>query len=484
MLSMYARSAMPYESRIAAFVEHEKRLTWVSLFLSAFKDAQVFLVGGTVRDALRGEAPNDIDVVVRGVQSEALEKWLLQQGAAEFVGRFGTFKFIPHGCGGLEPIDIALPRTEHLGEGAHGSGRRDMEVKFNHTLAIEEDLGRRDFTVNAIAYDIGRGRIIDPFLGIKDLEARLINAVLTPSERFYEDATRILRGLRLASQLQFGIEAETWRAMKAHIHLINKTTSTEEGRHVYAVAREAVGKEFLLGLMRHPVNTLRLWAESGALSIFLPQLAPLETEHLANYSLLRETEQLLHLLHKSTILNTVGLKRISPTAIVAGLLAHLGDNGLPAKEVCVKWHFHQFPKDHIACVSCEGVYWLLAHLHLFEEHDPASLRPSQFEKLFVTHRGSELLALMQAYYASLSAHHIARERVIVAKRIRQKMLDLYCATSQGHTLPRLLSGEDLKALGAQEGPKFRELFDELRDQQLIGAITTKDAAIEFAKQHL
>ena len=92
--------------------------------------------------------------------------------------------------------------------------------------------------------------------------------------------------------------------------------------------------------------------------------------------------------------------------------------------------------------------------------------------------------LMQAYYASLSAHHIARERVIVAKRIRQKMLDLYCATSEGHTLPRLLSGEDLKVLGAQEGPKFRELFDEVRDQQLIGAITTKEAAIEFAKKRL
>lgn len=481
MLSMYARSAMPYESRLAAFIAHEKRLTWVSLFLHDLPNAQVYLVGGTVRDALRGEEPNDIDLVVRGVHPDKLETWLLKHGAAEFVGRFGTFKFIPHGCGGLDPLDIALPRTEHMAHAEHGSGRRDMAVKFDHTLAIEEDLGRRDFTVNAIAYDIGRKRIVDPFLGIKDLEAQLINAVLVPETRFYEDATRILRGLRLASQLLFGIEEQTWRAIKAHMNLINKTTVTEEGNYVYSVPREAVGKEFLLGLVRHPQHTMRLWSESGALSLFLPELAPLETDHLANYALLRQTEQLLQLLHKPSVLSSVYLRSISPTALVAGLLAHLGDHGTPAKQVCVKWHFHQFPNHHESHVNCDGVYWLLEHLHMFEETNPAAIRPSHFEKLFVNHRGAELLALMQAYYASLSAHHIARERVIVAKRIRHKMLDLYKEVSGGTSLPKLITGEDLKALHIEEGPRFRELFDLVRDQQLLGSITTKEAAIEFVK---
>lgn len=484
MLSLYASKSISPEARLQSFVAQEKRLTWVSLFLTAFPDAFIYLVGGTTRDALRGEHPNDVDLVIRGVKPDLLETWLLKQGAAEFVGRFGTFKFIPHGCGGMDPIDIALPRTEHIGDSVHASGRRDMEVKFNHNLAIEEDLGRRDFTVNAIAYDIRTGRIVDPFLGLKDLNDQIINAVLVPSDRFYEDATRILRGLRLASQLHFSIEEQTWRAMQASIHLINKTATTEEGQFVFSVAREAVGREFLLGLTRHPVHTLRLWAESGALSLFLPQLAPLETEHLANFALLHDTETLLHLLHKASLLETVHLKHVSPTALIAGLLAHLDDNGHSAQQICIKWHFHQFPKDHRAYVNCEGVYWLLNHLHILEETDPATMRPSQFESLFVNHRGAELLALMQAYYASLSTHHIARERVIVAKRIRNKMLDLFTEASKGHTLPRLLCGEDFKALDIKEGPRFRELFDLLRDQQLTGAITTKEAAIQFIKKQI
>lgn len=476
LLSVYASKVISPEQRLARFIADEKRLTWVSLFLEAFPEGQLYLVGGTTRDAIRGEEPNDIDLVVRGVEPERLEKWLLQQGSADFVGRFGTFKFIPHGCGGMDPIDIALPRTEHIGGDHHGSGRRDMEVKFDHKLAIEEDLGRRDFTINAIAYDIRKSRIIDPFLGMKDLDAGLINSVLTPSDRFYEDATRMLRGLRLAAQLNFGIEEHTWEAMKANIHLINKTTANDDGEYVYSVPREAVGKEFILGLTQHPQHTLRLWAESGALSIFLPELVPLETEHKANFTLLRQTELLISLLHKDSILKPLHIKFISSTAMVAGLLAHLGDEGVPAKKVCVRWHFHQLPKHHDSYVSCDGVYWLLRHLHLFESTDPSSMRPSEFERIFVNRRGGELLALMQAYYASLSAHHIARERVIVARRIRQKILDLYAEVSRGHVLPQLLTGADLQELGIEPGPKYRDIFDELRDLQLTGQVTTKKTA--------
>ena len=119
-----------------------------------FPQAQIYVVGGAVRDFLLGRASKDLDFVVRGVPAEELEEFLEGMGRINLVGRnFGVFKFVPSGGDDHNPIDIALPRTEHaLGTG----GYHDFEVQSDPELPIEDDLSRRDFTVNAIALDITR----------------------------------------------------------------------------------------------------------------------------------------------------------------------------------------------------------------------------------------------------------------------------------------------------------------------------------------
>lgn len=477
LLTRYSRQSVPPETRVAIYVSSEPRLTWTALFLNAFPNANVYLVGGTLRDVLIGRTPNDIDLVIRNVDVEELERWLLRHGAAEFVGRFGTFKFVPHGNGRKGPIDIALPRTEHIGAN-HKSGRRDMEVAFDCKLGIKEDLSRRDFTINAMAFDIYNERLIDPFLGLNDLYSGIVNAVLVPEQRFLEDATRMLRGLRFASQLGFAIEAHTWRAICANIALLNYTTTNESGSHQYVIPREAIGKEFLLGFTQHPAHTLRLWSKSKALHLFMPQLAELEAlvEH-DNESSFKKTTTVLHQLHKKSLMQKYGINTASPTLLVAALMTFLDhERSRTAYEICVDLHFHQFSNKHSAYVNCKDLLWMIDNLNIFEDSDPAAMRPSKFEKMFLTIRGRELLALMHAVSIATGKHSVARERIHTALRILQHLEKrVYQEGIDGH-LPRLISGGDIKILGINPGPAYRNLLDKVRDAQWMQEIDSKEDA--------
>jgi len=107
------------------------------------------------------------DFVVRNVPVNDLQTFLNKLGWVDLVGKnFGVLKFQPKGVKNVEPIDIALPRTEHA---FFTGGYRDFDVKFDPKLPIEEDLKRRDFTINALAFDIKNDKLIDLFDGLKDI---------------------------------------------------------------------------------------------------------------------------------------------------------------------------------------------------------------------------------------------------------------------------------------------------------------------------
>lgn len=481
LIATYTPPSLSPEWRLRDFISQEKRLTWMGLLLDEFPRGELFVVGGTVRDVLIGRFPKDIDLLVRGIEPEKLESWLQRNGAAEFVGRFGTFKFIPHGQAGIEPIDIALPRTEYMRDG-HNGGRRDMDVHFDYMLDIETDLSRRDFTINAIAFNVKTNRVVDPFHGLRDLKYKLINAVLRPENRFLEDATRILRGLRFASQLHFGIEENTWKALKDNVHLLENTFRDDEGRAVYAVAREAIGKEFLLGFLEHPVHTVHLWAEAGVMHLYMPELLALEGNDEREVEARERTEDILHLLHKKSFLKEYSKRKPSLTAMLGGLFAFTDIESGDAKKICVKLYFHQFSENNRAYVDCDKLYWLLENLFLFEDNSPAMMRPSEFERMFMNDKGEDLLLLMQAYYTARGIHSPARERVLQAKRMRSKMLDLYMVAGGGEKLPKLLAGSDLKQLGIEPGPEFRVIFEDLRDKQLLGEIVEKGEAENYIRR--
>lgn len=226
-------------------------------------EARWFVVGGAVRDALLGRATTDVDFAVVGIEAPSLEKFLRERGEVNLVGNaFGVFKFRPRESDAS--YDIALPRREHP---AGTGGYRDVETQSDPRLPIEEDLARRDFTVNAMAWDLAAARLIDPYRGRADIEKKLLRAVGNPSERFAEDLTRLLRGLRLAVQLGFEIERETWSAMQA---LMPRIAEKRDGRRI--VPEELAARELLKSLAADPVRAAMMWEDGGALKALAPEL--------------------------------------------------------------------------------------------------------------------------------------------------------------------------------------------------------------------
>ena len=230
-----------------------------------FADADIFLVGGAVRDLLLGHATKDFDLVIRNVSKPQLEKFLSSRGKVNLVGKkFGVFKFVPKGWTGAE-IDIALPRTEHS---INGSGRyKDFKISSNAKLKIEDDLGRRDFTINALAFDLKNKNLVDPYNGLTDLKKKNIKAVGDATTRFKEDYSRMLRAIRFSCQLDFTIEHQTWSAIKARSKNLTENIS---GKPI--VPYEVVAKELNKSMVADPLRTIDLLDKSGALKLLMPEL--------------------------------------------------------------------------------------------------------------------------------------------------------------------------------------------------------------------
>jgi len=169
---------------------------------------EAYAVGGSVRDALLGREPGDWDVATSASAETVVS---LFPRTARIGAKFGIVKVM---CGDLA-VDVAAYRID----GAYSDCRRPDRVTF--TGSLDEDLKRRDFTINAMAYSPIRG-FADPFGGREDLAAGLVRAVGDPRQRFREDALRIMRGVRFAAQLGFAIEEGTMEAMAEHSLLLSR----------------------------------------------------------------------------------------------------------------------------------------------------------------------------------------------------------------------------------------------------------------------
>lgn len=167
---------------------------------------EAYMVGGAVRDYLRGVVPHDIDVATSAApeQVKALFERSIDTGIEH-----GTVMILIEGQG----IEVTTFRTES----GYSDNRRPDKVEFVNSL--HEDLKRRDFTINSMAMT-EQMAIIDPFGGQEDLAAGIIRAVGLPEERFTEDALRMLRAIRFSGQLDFQIESKTIEAIKSHAERI------------------------------------------------------------------------------------------------------------------------------------------------------------------------------------------------------------------------------------------------------------------------
>jgi len=222
---------------------------------------EAFLVGGSIRDLLFGKIPEDFDIATNAYpeQISALFTKSIPTGA-----KFGTITVISEDNNG-EKFDVQV--TTYRSEADYVGGRWPSKVEFART--IQEDLSRRDFTINSIALDLASLKenetnyvLIDPYNGQKDLQSKLIKAVGNPIERFEEDGLRSVRACRLASQLKFTIEENTFEAIKQTLH-ITKLVSVERFR-----------EELMKLLLKSPKPSigLNLLKESGILAIFIPEL--------------------------------------------------------------------------------------------------------------------------------------------------------------------------------------------------------------------
>ncbi len=216
---------------------------------------KIYEVGGAVRDRILfpGKPVNDRDYLVTGIPYDELTAILRRHGRVDLVGQsFGVIKFTQHG----DTFDITLPRTEH----STGVGHRDFAVHFDPNLPVEQDLVRRDFTINAMAIALDSNQIIDPLNGQADLNEHQIRMVYP--ESFADDPLRMLRAVQFAARFQFDIEPSTLKAMTKHAQLIT------------SVSVERIAEEFnkLLTLAEKPAIGFNIMRQTGLLHFVLPEL--------------------------------------------------------------------------------------------------------------------------------------------------------------------------------------------------------------------
>lgn len=263
-----------------------------------------YLVGGCVRDILLDIKPKDWDIATYAKPAE-IQKIFPDSFYENNFGTVGVkLSSVNH-----EPSAIVEITTFRL-EGKYSDKRHPDEIKFAQT--IEEDLSRRDFTVNAIAFNIGTSdihrtsdiRIIDPYNGQKDLQSKIIRAVGNPNARFSEDALRLIRAVRFSAQLNFVIEKETGESIKKHAELLEfiaKERIRDELEKIIASPNASDGVRELekYDLLRHIIPELREGINCGQnkhhiYTVFEHNVRALEYTAHKNYSNIVRLASLLH----------------------------------------------------------------------------------------------------------------------------------------------------------------------------------------------
>jgi putative nucleotidyltransferase with HDIG domain len=240
--------------RLWAKIQTNTRLNGIAALFRG-RGKQLYLVGGAVRDLIRGGEPHDWDLATDADPDEiiALFRGLKPPAAVIPTGiKHGTVTV--HYRGG--EFEVTTFRTES----DYRDGRRPESVVF--ALSVEEDLSRRDFTMNAVALELPQGKIVDPFGGLKDIRRKIIRCVGNPRERFEEDGLRPLRAVRFAAQLGFDVEKYTLRAVRPAL-----TVSA-------AVSEERIRDELdKIVASPQPSRAFRLMEQTGLLELILPELS-------------------------------------------------------------------------------------------------------------------------------------------------------------------------------------------------------------------
>ena len=416
-----------------------------------------YVVGGAVRDELLGIEHADEDFLVPGVDHAGLRVALEPYGRVEDMevhGQLVGVRFYPNDkvVRSLVPAGIELtpPRKER----SVGPGHRDFEIVADPSVSIADDMARRDFTVNAMARRLATGELVDPFGGRAHLERRELHTVSADS--FREDPLRILRGLRLLSQLSFTVSEETVAQMRAEAAGLRHVSGERIGGGLEA---DGMGELSKLLLGARPADALRLARDTGVLVEFLPEYASVIGYDLGSPRQPGALEEHLFAVVQQTA------DRGAPLEV--RLCALLHDLGKPEEDRSGADHAH------VAATIARGVLRRLRYpnavreevcrlvaAHAFHLDSPID---ELFARRFLASHGLERARRLVLHKrADLASKHVEAwelDNLTLLERLVEQERD------SPHRLADLaVDGSDLLAVGYGEGPALGAALARLLDR--------------------
>ncbi len=378
---------------------------------------QAFFAGGCVRDWLLGESPKDIDLTTSATPEQIAKVFPNTTLAGAHFG----VAIVRHKG---EMFEIATFR----GDGEYGDGRRPDSVTF--LTNPEEDVKRRDFTVNGLLADPSTGEVVDFVGGMRDIRDRLIQAIGNPTERFAEDHLRMLRAIRFASTKGFRIEPDTLAAIEEDAHNIDKVSA----ERVLAELHKIFGGQRAFGELRNLSKTGLMEGIFGSDAVLPSREAFMPTREIP------------------------GIQQ-RPLLVWAALFI-LNRHWL-------------YVVDDIPFSNEDRIYILRA-VTLFDRIKAwAALDVVGVKKLMRTKGFKDALELHYSLTQTVGAWNFFQEREEALEGV-EPVDSLFP--------PKWLSGQDLIAMGLRPGPSFTAILTKIEDGQLRGEIRTKDDAQDLAEK--
>ena len=438
----------------------------------AVRDAggRALIVGGWVRDRLRGHPSKDLDIEVFAISQERLPELLAPFGRVEAVGQsFPVYKLVPPGLG-LGDIDVALPRRESK----KGHGHKGFEVEGDPSMSLEDAARRRDFTINAISWDPLTETYEDPFNGRADLERRLLRAV--DSSTFGDDSLRVLRAIQFAARFEFMLDDDTARLCR-RIPLDD-------------LPAERVWSEIeklLLGAERPSIG-FALALDLGAIDQVLPEMRPLvgceqEPEWHPEGDVWTHT---LMVIDQARMLNE-DLDRPRFITVMLGAICH--DLGKPATTSVIDGRIRSLEHEEMGVAPTVALLDRL-NIHTIDGYDVRGqviglvaqhLKPGMFHKADNVTDGA-FRRLAQKVDLELLARVARADCLGRTGGFDCSAMDWFLERARRlgveHQPPApLVLGRHVLALGLEPGPRVGELLKQVYEKQLDGEVTTVDEGI-------
>lgn len=416
---------------------------WVSEKL-AKAGYEAYLVGGSIRDLVIGREPKDFDLATNAKPDDVQK---LFPDSIAIGAAFGIITVLAPGEGGeVFQVEVATYRTEE----DYTDGRWPTKVEF--TSDISRDLGRRDFTINAMAYPMhvpeGKRELLDPFDGQIDIERKVIRAVGTPIERFKEDGLRGFRACRLASVLGYTIEKETMEAIKQSVEIAAK------------VSVERMRDEFLKILYKSPVPSvgIELLRESGLLKIFMLELlegvgVKQSKRHVSNVyeHILRTVDKAVDEVKLAALFHDIGKPRCATAD--GHFYGHEIVGARIAEQVMRRLKFPRVEIDKVTKLVKRHMFWYQ------EEWTDAAVR-----RLIRSIGGEEMIEpMLKLRMADSQSDRESEFKPWVVEALQKRIAKLREQEMALKVTDLELNGKDVIKLGVPEGYNVRVMLEYLLD---------------------